>query len=111
LTPLDVRQLFICHKQLFYDLYRDWPEQKKQYVVDFLLREYQVDKAGTREALFGGGDAPMQEEAPEPETSEDLVAVVGPWGAVSRVREIPRKPAKKRRKDNFDGPWQKRRRR
>ena len=88
LAPLDVRQLFICHKQLFYDLYRDWPEQKKQYVVDFLLREYMVDKAGTREALFGG-DAPLQEPGPEPVVgpwSRRRVDIVGPWGAVTGRR-------------------------
>ncbi len=112
LTPLDVRQLFICHKQLFYDLYRGWPEQKKQYVVDFLLREYQVDKAGTRLALFGG-DEPMRDPAPgpDPDPVDDMIAVVGPWGAVSRARKPSSKRGKPRRKDPFEGPWQKRRRR
>ncbi len=85
LTPLDVRQLFICHKQLFYEFYRDWPEQKKQYVADFLVREYQVDKAGTREALFGG-DAPMDDVADGPWGRERLIDVVGPWGSVRRGR-------------------------
>ncbi len=94
MTTLDVRQLFICHKQLFYDLYRTWPEQKKQYVVDFLLREYQVDKAGTREALFGG-DAPMSNEGTGGEVrSGRLIDIVGPWGAVLRER-----------RDRRDGPW------
>ncbi|WP_298257865.1 DUF6638 family protein [uncultured Litoreibacter sp.] len=84
LSMLDVRQLFICHKELFYSRYKTWPDQKKAFVADFLSREYQVDKAGAREALFGSGDAPMEEApAPEPRT---VVAKVGPWGAVRRQR-------------------------
>ena len=82
LSPLDVRQLFICHKELFYRLYAGWSEAKKTYVADFLAREYQMDSVGTREALFG----------PEPDMSEtvrrprDIVDIVGPWGAVQRER-------------------------
>ena len=76
LAPKDIRQLFICHKELFYAMYAGWSETKKGYVVDFLTREYQVDKAGARKALFGH-DAPME---PEP----DLIDRVGPWGAVRR---------------------------
>lgn len=80
MTPLDVRQLFICHKEVFYRAYARWPEEKKAYVVDFLEREYQVDKAGTRDALFGH-DAPMEEpQAGQP----DPVSRVGPWGAMPR---------------------------
>ena len=77
LAPTDIRQLFICHKELFYQTYARWPETKKAYVVDYLTREYAVDKAGMRAALFGH-EAPMAEDAP------DLVARVGPWGAVRR---------------------------
>ncbi|MGR3661523.1 MAG: DUF6638 family protein [Paracoccaceae bacterium] len=83
LTPLDVRQLFICHKQLFYDLYADWPELKKEYVANLLENEYQVDKAGTREALFGGDDSMAEPPAPE---VEDILDIVGPWGAIKRSR-------------------------
>ena len=79
LAPLDVRQLFICHKQLFYDRYATWPEEKKEFVANFLEREYQVDKAGAREALFGH-EEPMAEPGP----TRDIVDVVGPWGAVRR---------------------------
>ena len=93
LTPKDVRQLFICHKQLFYRLYSGWSDTKKSYVADFLATEYAVDKAGTRAALFGH-DAPMEEPAPPPpppaadrETRrEDRIARVGPWGAVLKER-------------------------
>ncbi|MCH2094489.1 MAG: hypothetical protein MK160_05150 [Rhodobacteraceae bacterium] len=80
LAPSDVRQLFICHKQLFYRLYRGWSDTKRSFVVDFLEREYQVDKAGARDALFGH-DAPMSEPAAP---KQDMIARVGPWGAVRR---------------------------
>ncbi len=86
LAPKDVRQLFICHKALFYRLYATWSETKKSYVADFLAREYAVDKAGARAALFGH-DAPMEEEPPRvPGPWDDVVARVGPWGAVTRRR-------------------------
>ena len=83
LPPLDVRQLFICHKEVFYRAYAKWPEEKKAYVVDFLDREYQVDKAGTRASLFGH-EAEMTEAgyAAQP----DLISRVGPWGAVGGRR-------------------------
>ena len=77
LAPLDVRQMFICHKELFYRTYAGWPEAKKAYVADFLANDYLADKQGTREALFG----PEREEpAHKP---RDIVDVVGPWGAVT----------------------------
>lgn len=83
LTPLDIRQLFICHKEVFYRAYASWPDEKRAYVVDFLDREYQVDKAGTRKALFGH-EAPMTEM---PRVRQpDLITRVGPWGAVARGR-------------------------
>ncbi len=83
MTPLDVRQLFICHKEVFYHAYAKWPEEKKAYVVDFLDREYQVDKAGTRSALFGQ-EAPMAEA--QAVSRPDLITRVGPWGAVAPRR-------------------------
>ncbi len=36
LAPKDIRQLFICHKQMFYQLYASWSDAKKAYVVDYL---------------------------------------------------------------------------
>ncbi|MBL4766702.1 MAG: hypothetical protein JKY94_03180 [Rhodobacteraceae bacterium] len=81
LTPLDIRQLFICHKELFYSLYATWPDVKKAYVVDFLDREYQVDKVGAREALYGH-EPDMAGETPP--LLDDLVQRVGPWGAFRR---------------------------
>lgn len=115
LAPKDLRQLFICHKELFYDLYQGWGETKKSYVVDFLQREYLADKAGAREALFGE-EEPMAEPAPardarprdsraarpitgpwsraaapaaekRPERQPDPIPMVGPWGAVIRERD------------------------
>jgi hypothetical protein len=92
LAPLDVRQLFICHKELFYRLYRGWPEGKKALVADLLAREYLMDKAGTREALFGP-EEPMGEPATGPwgarrdrpaDAAQELVDRVGPWGALGR---------------------------
>ena len=77
MAPLDIRQLFIMHKQAFYALYATWPEGKRAYVAEFLAAEYQVDKAGAREALFGH-EARM--EVPE----RLMVERVGPWGAVKR---------------------------
>jgi hypothetical protein len=96
LSPLDVRQLFICHKELFYRLYRTWPEAKQAFVADLLAREYMVDKAGTREALFGP-EEPMEEPVAGPwsrraeppplrprDPVQEIVDRVGPWGALRR---------------------------
>ena len=98
LSPLDIRQLFICHKEVFYRTYDGWSDAKKEYVADFLHREYMVDKAGTREALFGH-EAPLAEpemQMSSPwggpgETAENIAPVseakierVGPWGHVRR---------------------------
>ncbi|MGH1454467.1 MAG: DUF6638 family protein [Paracoccaceae bacterium] len=84
LTRKDVRQLFICHKQLFYRLYAGWTDTKKSYVADFLEREYQADKAGARAALFGH-DAPMDDRPAAHDPAPDAVIQrVGPWGAVRR---------------------------
>ena len=98
LSPLDVRQLFICHKELFYRLYRGWPDAKKAFVADLLAREYTVDKAGTREALFGP-EEPMEEPVAGPwgaprrgaderprDRVQEIVDRVGPWGALGRRR-------------------------
>ncbi|MGB6229158.1 MAG: DUF6638 family protein [Litorimonas sp.] len=62
LSPLDFRQLFICHKPLFYEAYRDWSEAKKAFVVRFLAEEYAMDKAGARETLFGREPKMVEDE-------------------------------------------------
>ncbi len=74
LSPMDVRQTFITHKELFYASYARWSDRKRTYVADFLEREYVVDKQGAREALFG----------PEPGMTPkaEPVSMVGPWGAL-----------------------------
>ncbi len=86
LSPKDIRQLFICHKQRFYQLYGTWSDEKRDYVVDHLNIEYQVDKLGAREALFGHEDA-MEEPAAAVRSDaqiEALIDRVGPWGPVRR---------------------------
>jgi hypothetical protein len=90
LAPLDLRQLFITHKELFYTLYATWSDRKRSYVADFLEREYQVDKAGARAALFGPEpgmeDSQRPEPRPAPQPTRSLVDLVGPWGAVRKGR-------------------------
>ena len=78
LAPLDVRQLFILHKELFYRLYAGWSDRKKGYVADFLAREYKVDAQGAREALFGA--EPGMDDKPR------TAPVEGPWSRVGRGR-------------------------
>jgi hypothetical protein len=82
LAPLDVRQLFITHKERFYSAYKTWSDRKRQYVVDFLQREYQVDKQGAREALFGAEPRMDVANRPEPKPARDLGSMVGPWGVL-----------------------------
>ena len=84
LSPLDVRQMFITHKELFYARYATWSDRKRRYVVDFLEREYQVDRQGAREALFGPEPSMDARDRPHPKPARDLVQSVGPWGAVRR---------------------------
>ncbi|GGL72614.1 hypothetical protein GCM10011392_29020 [Wenxinia marina] len=107
LAPLDVRQLFICHKEAFYRAYAGWPAGKQTYVAQFLQNEYMMDKAGTRRALFGaepgmddpgdgrgdrlragaGGAAPSPWGGTPAGRQDDLAArisAVGPWGAIGR---------------------------
>ncbi len=80
LTPMDPRQLFICHKDAFYAAYATWPDEKRSYVVDFLHRAYQIDKEATRETLFGH-EKRAEQIAP---VKRDRIRAVGPWGAVRR---------------------------
>ena len=85
LAPMDVRQMFIVHKELFYAQYATWSDRKKTYVADFLAREYQVDREGARTALFGpepGMDElhrPQMAEGPKPARTGGG-PIVGPWG-------------------------------
>ncbi|MHA7776712.1 DUF6638 family protein [Roseibium sp. M-1] len=79
-TPLDFRQLFICHKDAFYSHYRTWSEAKKEYTTRFLAEEYMLDKVGTRLELFG----PEPGMAEEAEIDYGLGRNMGPWGAIPR---------------------------
>lgn len=83
LTPLDIRQLFICNKESFYRRYQTWPDAKKDFVVSFLAREYLVDKVAAREALFG--HEPEMAEDTSGSSYQDLVRRVGPWGALGKI--------------------------
>ncbi|GKY88204.1 DUF6638 family protein [Sinisalibacter aestuarii] len=83
LAPLDIRQLFITHKPAFYAAYRDWPDAKKEYVAEFLASDYAANKAGAREALFGGRNPAPTPSGPW-EAKDDILDLVGPWGAVRR---------------------------
>ncbi len=86
LSPLDVRQLYICHKEKFYADYATWSDRKRGYVVDFLAREYAVDKAGARLALFGPEPGMDEAARPPPKPSHPMDDLVGPWGRVRRQR-------------------------
>ncbi len=101
LSPLDFRQLFICHKEAFYAAWSKWPPAKQAYTAEFLASEYMLDKAGTRAALFGGEEAMEEPVTPAPATvagpwskpaapaapprpDPAIIDAVGPWGAVRR---------------------------
>lgn len=108
LSPLDFRQMFIVHKELFYARYRDWPDAKRAFAVNFLAAEYAVDKAGARAALFGSepgmDDAAAERPLRTTQTrARDIVDRVGPWGAVARAADA-RRPAR-----SAPNPWEKRR--
>lgn len=101
LSPLDFRQLFICHKEAFYAAWRTWAPSKQAYAAEFLAGEYMIDKAGTRAALFGAEEAMEEPVAPvagpwsrtaaavaapppPPRPDAAMIDAVGPWGAVRR---------------------------
>jgi hypothetical protein len=85
LSVMDVRQLFITHKERFYQEYAGWSDAKKEHVADFLAREYQVDREGAREALFGA--EPKMDELARPEMRDGPKASGGrgPWGGRAAV--------------------------
>ena len=88
LAPKDIRQLFICHKELFYATYAEWPEAKKAYVADFLERRYKGDKAGVRDALFGHAELisppPLPRRRKKPPPVPKNTVPDGPWGPSKR---------------------------
>lgn len=84
LSPLDVRQMYIVHKELFYESYAAWSDRKRQYVADFLEREYVVDKQGARAALFGPEPGMDDAARPDPKPARHLGPITGPWGRAVR---------------------------
>ena len=52
-TPLDFLSVFMSNKALFYELYEEWPESKKSYIVEYLVRHYQQDKHRMKDIFFG----------------------------------------------------------
>ena len=116
LSRMDFRQLFICHKPLFYEAYREWPEPKKDYVSKFLAAEYAMDKVGAREALFG--EEPRMEE---PQTLYDLKDysetkkkrdIKSPWGVpLIKDGEIKRRSRRDRDDDDDEDDHPRRKRR
>lgn len=101
LAPMDVRQMFIVHKERFYEDYASWSEVKQTYVADFLAREYQVDKEGAREALFGPEPAMDELSRPEmrsgPKPTRPAGGGQGPWGSGRRAPVGPWGKAEGRR--------------
>ena len=99
LSRMDFRQLFICHKPLFYDAYRSWAEPKKDYVVKFLAAEYAIDKAGAREALFGNEpkmDDPVTLYDAQDYSETGQTKVKSPWGiAVTKDGDVQVTSSKK----------------
>jgi len=99
LSPLDFRQLFICHKDAFYEAYRNYPDAKKDYVVKFLAEEYVFDKVGARELLFG--NEPRMEEPESTYTREDYdePSFKGPLGERLSIKNglIRVKPTKNKK--------------
>jgi hypothetical protein len=65
--------MYILHKELFYQTYMTWSDRKRQYVADFLAKEYMVDREGARKALFG-----------EEPGMDDKPVIEGPWGGRAR---------------------------
>ena len=86
LAPLDVRQLYLCHKTAFYRAYRSWPDAKRQYVANYLAAEVQMDADGARRTLFGEEPA-MDRPSPWAKAERrrnELVNRVGPWGSLNK---------------------------
>ncbi len=99
LTPLDFRQLFICHKEAFYVAYQEWSEAKKDYVARFLHEEYVMDKVGARETLFG--DEPDMIDPDHVHSEKSAKARVG-WKKVQTKDGSEYRVRKRYKKDDDD---------
>jgi hypothetical protein len=93
LSPLDFRQLFVCHKEAFNRVFATWSPKKQEIVVNFLTGEFVLDNAGARSVLSGNDEAlaepqrqrssPWAFDSSQPPI-RDIIDLVGPWGAVIR---------------------------
>ena len=105
LSRLDFRQLFICHKSLFYETYKSWSEPKKKFVARFLEQEYAMDKDGAREALFGA-EPSMKEEPAARQPIPPLSTTPGSKSVEDRLVELDRKSGKMRQVAKpYVSPW------
>ena len=109
LSPLDFRQLFICHKPAFYAAYQTFSDVKKDYVARFMQEEYAADKAGTRELLYGPWPARYTPPTDKKRPAKTAKPPSKPPRKLSSARsELPQnrgdKPYKRRGKD-FHNPW------
>ena len=105
LSRLDFRQLFICHKSLFYETYQNWSEPKKDFVVRFLEQEYAMDKDGAREALFGA-EPSMKEDPPAKAPIPPFSKTQGSKSVEDRLVELDRKSGKMRQVAKpYVSPW------
>ncbi len=57
LAPLDIRQLYIWHRDLFCAAYDAWPESKRAYASDFLTRQCLNDPEPGRQTRRGEAGA------------------------------------------------------
>ncbi len=136
LSRMDFRQLFICHKPLFYEAYKGWSDSKKEFVTRLLAEEYAIDKAGAREALFGREPGMIEPAPAQPdpelkvnfgengtvkvETRGKRVTRKNPWEPYDNVNrddwrkykrelEEQRKAQRKRRKKRDDDDYDRKR--
>ena len=100
LAPHDVRTLFLVNKPVFHRLFQGWDAAKQAYVADQLAREYQIDRQGTRAALFGPEPGMAEPDQAGPGTAAagpraGAAVPAGPWGSARGDRG----PASR------GGPW------
>ena len=104
LTPLDVRQLYICHKEAFFAAYSTWSDAKRTYVADFLAAEYMRDAHGTWEALYGGTGAgssdPQSSDGKAPDDEKEDRQK--PPRASRKAREAWSRGRRRRKEDDED---------